>query len=151
MTPFQTVYDAFFTYITDDMYMEISEEETKADCRSLLMLSIPMFEFPKRQLLFNGDEFTVELTLEEINILAMGMNQAWLQRQVTSIEVVRQKFSGADFRLTSQSSHLQRLMLLLQTTKDEHRRLQMLYSRREISPRGNVTSAFGMLVQRPRA
>lgn len=155
MTPFQSVYDAFFTLITDDMYMEITPEETQADCRSLLMASLPLFEFPKRSLQFTEDDegghFRFELTLEEINILAMGMNQHWLQRQVTSIEVVRQKFSGADFRLTSQASHLQRLMLLLTQTKEEHRRLQMLYSRRDVNPTtGRVSSAFGMLTQRPR-
>ena len=27
-TPFQTIYDAFLSCITDDMYMEWSEEET---------------------------------------------------------------------------------------------------------------------------
>jgi hypothetical protein len=147
MTTFQTVYDAFFILTTDDMYLEITEEETIEDCRALLMASIPMFEFPNQILTFNDESFVAELTLEEINILAWGMFQLWLQRQTASIENVRQKFSGADFRLTSQSSHLQRLMALLNQTKEEHRRLQMLYSRREV--RGNrYESTFGMLVRR---
>jgi hypothetical protein len=148
VTPFTDVYDAFFNLITDDMYMEITKEDTERDCRGLLMASIPLFEFPNQVLTFEGDSFTVPLTLEEINILAMGMNQIWLQRQTTSIEVTRQKFSGADFRLTSQSSHLQRLMALLSQTKDEHRRLQMLYTRRRLSPRtGGFESTFDLFVK----
>jgi hypothetical protein len=46
-------------------------------------------------------EFAAELTSEEINILAILMMQAWVQRQVTSIENIRMKYSGSDFKLTS--------------------------------------------------
>lgn len=147
MTPFTTVYDAFFTLITDDMYMEITKEETERDCRELLMASIPLFEFPDMVLTFTGDSFDGDLTLEETNILAMGMNQIWMQRQITSIESTRQKFSGADFKLTSQSSHLQRLMALITQVKEEHRRLQMLYSRRRVV-RGKYESTFDMFVKK---
>jgi len=45
--------------------------------------------------------FANELTSEEINILAILMMIGWLQRQVTSIENVRMKYSGADFKMTS--------------------------------------------------
>ena len=50
---------------------------------------------------FEKSEFAAELTSEEINILAILMMQAWVQRQVTSIENVRMKYSGSDFKLTS--------------------------------------------------
>lgn len=72
------------------MYMEITEGETLADCKDLLLASIPMFEFPNEVIDVNSDDtFTRDLSLEEINILAYGMLQMWLQRQITSIEVVR--------------------------------------------------------------
>lgn len=157
MTLFTTVYEAFFSLITDDMYMEITKEETERDCRSLLMASIPLFEFPNEVLHIDTKTeldlsityfFTNDLTLEEINILAMGMNQIWLQRQITSVELVRQKFSGTDFKLTSQASHLSRLIDLLEKTKVEHRRLQMLHSRRRVNRKGEYESTFGMLVER---
>lgn len=38
--------------------------------------------------------FEVDLTSEEINILAILMMNGWLQRQLTSIENVRMKYSG---------------------------------------------------------
>ena len=40
-------------------------------------------------------------TAEEINILACLMKQGWVQRQVSSIENTRMKYSGSDFKMTS--------------------------------------------------
>lgn len=151
MTSFEEIYDAFFSLITDDFYMEITEEQTREDCESLLMASLPLFEFPSQVYTIKKVEgkkyFEQDLSLEEINILATGMLQIWLQRQIWSIEVIRQKFSGSDFKLTSQASHLQRLMSLLEHTKNEHRRLQMLHSRRRVKD-GKYESTFDLLVKR---
>ena len=49
--------------------------------------------------------FAANLTLEEINILALLMKQAWIQRQVSSIENTRMKYTGTDFKMTSQANH----------------------------------------------
>jgi hypothetical protein len=98
--------------------MEISREQTKADCKELLLSSIPFFSFPNLPLDYIEERdieghdisyFLSDLTLEEKNILAVGMEQIWMQRQITSIEHTRQKFSGPDFKLTSQASHLKQL------------------------------------------
>jgi hypothetical protein len=40
------------------------------------------------------------------------MMGGWLQRQVTSIENIRMKYSGPDFKMTSQANHLQKLLAL---------------------------------------
>jgi hypothetical protein len=40
------------------------------------------------------------------------MMRDWLQRQVTSIENIRMKYSGTDFKMTSQANHLQKLISL---------------------------------------
>lgn len=157
MTSVSEVYDAFFGLITDDMYLEITEEETNDECLTFLRKSIPMYEFPKAPIKVKVDEdgeaaLNRDLTDEEINILAYGMLQAWLQRQMTTIELVRQKFSGVDFKLTSQASHLKTLMTLFSNTKDEHRRLQMLETRREEVPDGKggtkYRSRFDMFVKK---
>lgn len=82
MTPYQKIYDNFFSYVTDDMYLEMTPEETAEDCESLLLASLPLFEFPKEPI--ELDEVnkcvTRELTQEELNIIAVNMVQAWLQR-----------------------------------------------------------------------
>ena len=153
MTPVEVVYDAFFTQVTDDMYMEITEEETRNDCYRLLLGSLPLYEFPGKVLRLTTDDeghsfFRRDLTLEEINILATGMMEIWLQRQINTIELTRQKFTGQDFKQTSQAAHLSRLMSLLSATKDEHRRLQMLESRRRINKNDEYESAFDLFVKR---
>lgn len=45
--------------------------------------------------------FEMDLTSEEINIVAILMMTGWLQRQITSIENTRMKYSGTDFKMTS--------------------------------------------------
>lgn len=177
-TPFSVVYDRFLGKVTDDMYIELTPEDTLKDLQSLLVNALPGFEFPRcnlqdytietvvkprsevtegdfvlglvwqdisdsledtledandeEQVLVENSVFNFELTSEEINIIATLMMRAWVQRQVTSIEHTRMKYSGSDFKMTSQANHLQKLMGLLNTCKDESTHLQRLYKRRRL-------------------
>jgi hypothetical protein len=74
--------------------------------------------------------FSADLTSEEINILAILMMCAWVQRQVTSIENTRMKYSGSDFKMTSQANHLQKLLALLSECQRQSHHMQRLYKRR---------------------
>jgi hypothetical protein len=65
------------------------------------------------EVLVELSSFNVELTSEEINILALLMKCGWIQRQVSSIENTRMKYSGSDFKMTSQANHLSKLLSLL--------------------------------------
>ena len=123
-TPFTQVYNRFLGKITDDMYMELTPEDTVRDLRNLLIAAIPEFEFPRVDLfdytivetenaLEEESSFTADLSSEEINILAILMMIGWTQRQVTSIENTRMKYSSSDFKFTSQANHLAKLMNLL--------------------------------------
>ena len=76
--------------------------------------------------------FNAELTSEEINIIATLMMCNWVQRQVTSIENTRMKYSGSDFKMTSQANHLQKLITLLSECQKQSRYLQRLYKRRRL-------------------
>ena len=161
-TKFADVYDRFFGKITDDMYVEVTQEDTIRDLQSLIIDAIPGFEFPRKRLDYvfpkgamdapemirdyfdggdividnnytgdlDGEEipeienslvdgmdieevvkevfspentsyFNADLTDEEINILALLMEEAWINRQIASIEVTRMKYSGSDFKMTS--------------------------------------------------
>ena len=146
-TQFAAIYNRFLGKITDDMYMELTPQDTIRDLQNLLIDAIPGFEFPRKNLmdyeikteivredlvtkddfvigllwddLSRNDQdpavpdcvvershFNVDLTSEEINILALLMKQGWVQRQVSSIENTRMKYSGSDFKMTSQANHL---------------------------------------------
>lgn len=77
--------------------------------------------------------FSSDLNSEEINILAILMMINWVQRQVTSIENTRMKYSGADFKMTSQANHLQKLLALLSECQRQSHHMQRLYKRRKIN------------------
>ena len=91
-------------------------------------------QIPK--VLVDRSAFGVELSNEEINILALLMKQAWVQRQVTSIENTRMKYSGADFKMTSQANHLSKLLSLLEESRRDSFHMQRLYKRRKLSSDG---------------
>lgn len=150
MTGFVSVYDRFFGKITDDMYLELTPEDTQRDLQSLLIDSVPAFEFPRQSLRYvidedNGSHFESDLTDEELNILALLMKNAWLNRQITSIENTRQKYSGSDFKMTSQANHLAKLLELRKETRREELHMQRLYKRRKYDENGIARSNWSVL------
>ena len=84
------------------------------------------------QVYIDSSAFNLNLTSEEVNIIATLMMCTWVQRQVTSIENTRMKYSGSDFKMTSQANHLQKLMGLLTECQKQSRYLQRLYKRRRL-------------------
>lgn len=156
MTPTSKVYKKFLSKITDDMYMELTPEDTIKLLRELLEDAIPSFEFPRVSLEIedsdNPDDeedgyFEDDLSNEEINILATYMVEQWFSQQLASIENVRQKYSGSDFKLTSQASH----MAKVQSGKKEYERkgfhLQRLYKRRKKDSDGKYQSTMHTLME----
>ena len=145
-TPFSAIYTSFFLKITDYMYMELDRKQTEGMLQELLIGAIPWFEFPKVNI-FDYDEdmetFNIHLNNEEINILATYMIVGWLDQQLASVENTRMKYSGSDFKFTSQANHMQKL---LQLKKDYERtgfHLQRLYKRRTQDKNGIQRSTFG--------
>ena len=51
MTQFTEIYNRFLGKITDDMYVELTPEDTIKDLRNLLIEAIPGFEFPRKNLI----------------------------------------------------------------------------------------------------
>ena len=91
--------------------------------------------------------FLVSLSREEVNILATYMVVEWLGQQLASIENVRMKYSGSDFKFTSQANHIQKV---LQLQKDYERKgfhLQRLYKRRKADSQGVMKSTFGQIME----
>ena len=186
-TKFSAIYNRFLGKITDDMYMELTPQDTLRDLQSLLIDAIPGFEFPRKpiddytistkviredevgaddfvigviwnhvledtavqvpEVLIECSEFNCEpLTSEEINILACLMKQGWVQRQVTSIENTRMKYSGSDFKFTSQANHLAKLLTLLEESRRDSFHMQRLYKRRKLED-GQYQSNWSVLIE----
>lgn len=150
-TPFESIYNKFFGKITDDMYLELTKEETEKECLSLLMGTLSNFEFPRFKL-YDYDEVlqvhNQDLTQEEINIFAVLMVINWIERQMASCEVTRMKYSGSDFKFTSQAAHLAALLKLSERFTQQNVHLQKLYKRRKLTEDGHVVSNLGSIMER---
>ena len=150
MTSFDTIINRFLSKITDDMYLEFTEEDTIRDAKQYLLDAIPQFEFPRVPLYnYNEEEgiYNVNLTEEEINILAILMKMNWLDRQIASVENTRMKYSGSDFKFTSQANHLAKLLSLKAEVNRENIHFQRLYKRRVTRPTGLVESNWSSINQ----
>ena len=81
MTEFSKIYDVFFDSITDDMYMEITKEETEKMVFSLFTNALPWFEFPRFNIYaydLDLDGYEYNMSMEEIKIIATYMIVEWL-------------------------------------------------------------------------
>lgn len=150
MTPFTNVYNVFLSKVTDDMYMELTKGETEEMLDELLFNALNFFEFPRVNI-FDYDVldavFNVDLSKEEINIIATYMVVSWLDQQLASVENVRMKYSGQDFKFTSQANHLSKLIALKIAYKEEGFHLQRLYKRRKSDSDGIMRSTMSEIMQ----
>ena len=176
ITPFSKVYDNFLSRITEDMYMELTELDTFRLLEELLISAIPKFEFPRvninsyelegiddvekysgvesnhkevNAIIYNDGYFLNSLTQEEINILSVYMVVEWLGQQLASIENTRLKYSGSDYKFTSQANHMSKVLALKKDYEREGFHLQRLYKRRKPDKNGIMRSTFGQIMQEP--
>lgn len=142
-TQLSVIYDRFLSKITDDMYLELDEIDTQNMLGELFESSVSLFEFPRFDI-FDYDmvlgEYEIELTKEEINILATCMVIAWLGQQLASIENTRMKYTSTDFKMTSQANHMSKILQLKQAYETENKHLQRLYRRRAKDDKGQIVS-----------
>lgn len=174
ITPFSIIYDSFLERVTSDMYMELTELDTIRLLQGLLINAIPRFEFPRFDIFdyeegylesgtYNGVEsnhmevpatylvggfFNAELTQEEINILSLSMVVEWLGQQLATTENTKLKYSGSDFKFTSQANHMSKLKVMVDAYRTECFKLQRLYKRRKVVD-GKVQSTLSQLAEVP--
>ena len=149
MTLLNSIYNAFFKKITDDMYMELTEAETVTMQFELFESALPWFEFPRVDIYnYNAEleEYNIDLTLEEINIIATYMIVEWLGQQLANIELARMKYSGSDFKFTSQANHMHKLTNLKKEYERVGFHLQRLYKRRKKDKNGVMRSTFDTIM-----
>lgn len=165
-TEFSVVYDSFLSKITEDMYLELTEQDTKNLLHELLVSALPKFEFPRHDLVYEyasweeedeegnitpheGWIFIHPLTLEEINIIATYMIVEWLGQQLASVENTRMKYSGSDFKFTSQANHMQKILQMKKDYEREGFHLQRLYKRRIKDINGVYHSTMSKIMEPP--
>jgi hypothetical protein len=154
--------------------MELTELDTFRLLEDLLVSAIPKFEFPRvdvtayeladtigvetycgvdsdnktvNTILYEDGFFCNKLSQEEINILSTYMIVEWFGQQLASVENTRMKYSGSDFKFTSQANHMQKLLALKKDYEREGFHLQRLYKRRKADENGIMRSTFGTIME----
>ena len=148
-TSFTAVYDSFLSKITDDMYMELFPDETNSLLQTLMLSALHWFEFPKVDIFdynLNEEMFNIALSNEEINIIATYMVAEWVGQQLASVENTRMKYSGSDFKFTSQANHIGKLLALKEDSLNRGLHLQRLYKRRK-KVNGVISSSFDQIME----
>lgn len=175
-TSFLTIYDAFYSLITDDMFLEFTEHDTLLMLQDLLLNNLQRFEFPRFDLFdyeegcwgylgeyegiesnnqevaaygWIGGTFNTELSQEEILIIASNMVIGWLELQLNTTENTRMKYSGSDFKFASQANHMAKLKVIIEAKKTDVLHLQRLYGRRIRTANGEIQSTIGRIMSRP--
>lgn len=157
-TSFMAIYNSFLSKVTADMYMELTEHDTYSLLQELLINAIPWFKLPKQNIYeyelgyiketeYCGVEsdfqtvpatywvdgtFYVDLTFDEINILSHYMVVEWLGQQLASTENARMRYTGADFKMTSQANHMAKIKVVKESYISEAKTLVDGYKRRKI-------------------
>jgi hypothetical protein len=149
-TPFSDIYKSFLSKITDDMYIELTKEDTEKILFELFESALPNFEFPRVDIYSYSPEmdgYDIHLSKEEINIIATYMIVEWLGQQLASVENTRMKYSGSDFKFTSQANHMAKLQSLKTNYEQKGFHLQRLYKRRIADENGIMRSTFGSIME----
>lgn len=162
-TSFFKIYCRFLDKITDEMYMELSLEDTLKNIESIFQDSLAEFDFPKFRInSYDKDKVTSDaideegnsivtgafedtLTNEEEDLIAEIMLNQWYKRQLATTRLLQMRYSTSDFKQTSQAAHLQRLSALIKDHNKEIYRKQRMYHRRKIDEDGMYYADYDAL------
>ena len=155
-TSFFEIYCRFLDKITDDMYLELSLEDTLRIIESIFMDSLPEYSYPRFRIgLYDPDIVTSDaldeegnpvvtgafvdtLTNEEKDIIAEIMLLNWLRRQLNTTRIIQMRYSTSDFKQTSQAAHMQRLNAVILDQQKRIKHKLNLYSKRKIDKDGYI-------------
>lgn len=151
VTTFDEVENRFLGSVTDDMYISLSREDTIEILDEILIEALPWFRNPRNVNLLEYDRktrcFKYKWDELEIQIVLKYMQMIWIQRQLYTIDLIKQKYSGSDFKFTSQAAHIKQLITLKQETEREGYHLQSDYSRRKKNKNGIYKTTLRQLME----
>ena len=81
------------------------------------------------------------------DIIATYMVVEWFKQQLASVEVTRMKYSGDDFKFTSQANHMSKILNVKKDYERQGFHLQRLYKRRKADSNGIMKSTFGSIME----
>lgn len=111
-TKFATVYNRFLGKITDDMYLELTPEDTVKDLQNLLVDAIPGFEFPRVNL-YDYDISVVEMNENEITQEDFVIGIVWNDNSIDLEEIPKVLVDRSSFGVELSSEEINILALLM--------------------------------------
>lgn len=153
-TTFDEVESRFLGAVTDDMYVSLNKSDTEEILDEVLIEALPWFRTPRGKNILDydreGRKFKCYLDELEIQIIVKYMTMVWVQRQLFTIDLIKQKYTGSDFSVSSQANHIGKLITLKQEAEREGDHLQSNYYRYEKDEHGVYRTTLYKLLERPR-
>lgn len=126
MTSLNEIYAAFLGDIEQDDWVDWEIELAKEDWLNILKSAIPWFKFPKVDLTIDGDNMVGDLSLREIQILALYMKVDWANRCLYQWDKINNMYTERDF---SMANELDKLLKVVQEAKKQAEQLEKIYYR----------------------
>lgn len=133
MTEYDAVFKKFLKNIKDYDFLLINEPHLQELYVDLLESSISDFEICLKDLTDRDDSlarFNVDLSPQEIEILALGMTMHWLYPQVMNTDLLRNSLNTKDYTTFSPSNLLDKMSALFANTEKRFISKMNLYSYR---------------------
>lgn len=142
-TLYNEIDDMFLSDVADDSFFRYEEEDRQKILDGLRIKAITRFKVCKKDLskrietfyeedngniVVNVGSFDEELSDEEKLIIATIMRKYWFNDKIYNLELIKQRMSSKDWKLTSQAEHLLRLTDLVKILDIEISRMIIDYS-----------------------
>lgn len=130
-TPYSEIDDMFLNDISDDTFLYYTEEEREEKLNDWRTKAITRFKACKNNLNDRDDElkqFNEDLSNDVKLIIATIMRKYWLNDKIYNLQLIKQRMSNKDWKMTSQAEHLLRLTVLAQELDKEISRMIVDYT-----------------------
>jgi len=113
MTTFESVYEAFVSKINDYNILEIEKDDLFDIYEKFLVSALAKADCINKnnKLSINFDDkcFSRDLSIKEIEILALGMIVSWREPSLNDMDNMKMRLNSKDFSQYSQANHLKEL------------------------------------------
>ena len=130
-TPYEKIYNRFAQKITDFNLVELDDDSLSEMLLGWLNSAIVRIRRCKHDLSKRDDEileFSEDLSEIEIELLSMGMVDAWVSQYLNSTENVLQMIGGKEEKYYSQASHMAEIRTIKEENLREMNRLHNYYT-----------------------
>lgn len=143
ITQYTDIYTAFLSMIEDEHLASLEDEALNAQLYPILLAAINSFARFAEHNLRNRDErnrvFYETLSDDEIQVLAICMKPAWLERYINSSRKIEQQYYDAGIKTYSPNENLRNLTTLYQQYLADARKARTEYTYKRVSVVGNFS------------